>query len=131
MRAGLMATWVAVALVGCVSAQEVDVGQEAETFSGLFRQGFEQSDFYPDAGGGPWWFTDEGDLWSQIEPFASGTGRGVAVVVRMEVEGQVSAKGRHGHLGAYDRELIATRIVSLAAASEAEFEAAARRAAEE
>lgn len=126
-----MRNWIAAAaassvlLAACASGSEV----EADTISGLYRQGFEQSDFYPDAGGGPWWFTYDGDLWSQIEPFARGQGRGVAAVVRLEVVGEISGPGRYGHLGAYERELIASQIVSVEAASEAEFEAAAEAAA--
>lgn len=112
--------------LGCAAPK--DGGASAQTYSGLYRQGFEQSDFFPDTGGGPWWFTYEGDLWSQIEPFARGQGRGVAAVVRLEVEGEVSAPGRYGHVGAYERELIASRIVSVTGASEAEFETAAEAA---
>ncbi len=103
---------------------------DTQIHSGLFRQGFEQSVFYPDTGAGPWWFTYDGDLWSQIEAFATGTGRGVAVVVRLEVEGVLSAPGEYGHLGSYDRELITSRIISIEPASQDEFEAAARRAAD-
>ncbi len=128
MRAVWMGMGLAVALMGCAAAQEADVAPEAETYSGLFRQGFEQSAFYPDAGGGPWWLTYDGDLWSRIEPFATGTGRGVAVVARMEVEGAASPTTQYEYLGGYTHELIVTGIVSVEAASEAEFQAAAEAA---
>lgn len=128
MRSGIaMAAMVLAA--GCVGGSGPESAPGEATVSGLYRQGFEQSDFYPDAGGGPWWFTYDGDLWSQIEPFMRGQGRGLAAVVRLEVVGEISGPGGFGHLGAYERELIASQIVSVEAASEAEFAAAAEAAA--
>lgn len=100
----------------------------AETYSGLFRQGFEQSDFYPDGGGGPWWVSYGEDFGTRIAPFASGTGRGVAIVVRIEVEGEVSPPGDYGFIRAYEHELVVSRLVSVEAASQEAFEAAARAA---
>lgn len=125
LKSGLAAAILALS-TGCVSDGAGGAG--AQVHAGLFRQGFEQSDFYPDAGGGPWWLTHDGDLWSQISAHASGSGRGMAVVVRLEVEGEVSPPGRHGHVGAYERELVVSRVVSVEAASEAAFEAAAKAA---
>lgn len=125
----ILAAAIAVLAVGGCAGHVSDVEPEAPaSISGLYRQGFEQSDFYPAKGGGPWWLTYDGDLWSKLEPFVQGSGRGLAAVVRFEVIGEVSEPGRFGHLGAYERELVVERIVSVTGASEAEFEAAARLA---
>lgn len=125
MKAGVFGLAV-VLLAGC---QNAPGGEDETSYSGLYRQGFEQSDFYPDSRDGPWWFAWEGDVWEQIEPFMTGEGRGVSAVVRMTVAGQLSDEGRYGHLGAYKRELIATRIISIEPSSEEAFAAAAEQAA--
>ena len=114
---------------GCSNLTAGQDDAKLERYSGLFRQGFEQSDFYPDDGGGPWWLSYDGDFWTRIEPFNEGAGRGNHVLVRIEVAGELSPVGRHGHLGAYQRELTVERLLSVEAASDAEFEAAAAVAA--
>lgn len=113
---------------GCSTSPASQSGVQLEQYSGLYRQGFEQSDFYPDDGGGPWWLAYDGDFWSRIEAFGEGAGRGNHVLVRIAVTGQLSAIGRHGHLGVYERELNVERLLKVEVASDAEFEAAAAAA---
>lgn len=104
----------------------------AATYTGLFRQGFEQADFYPDAGGGPWWITWEAEeVGARFGEFWTGDGRARSGVMRMTVAGELSAEGRHGHLGAYKRELKVTEIREIAASTEEAFAEAAKKAGRE
>lgn len=104
-------------------------GSGGKTYSGLFRQGFEQADFYPDTGGGPWWVTWETEgIAEKFGEFWTGDGRGRSGVMRVTVAGELSAEGQHGHLGAYKRELKVTEIKDIKAATEEEFSAAAKKA---
>jgi len=129
-RIALIASAVLATLAtGCATSPASEGGAQFERYSGFYRQGFEQSDFYPGDGGGPWWLSYDGDFWSRIEPFGKGAGRGNYVLVRIEVAGELSAVGDYGHLGAYQRELRVERLLSVDAASDAEFEAAAAAAA--
>jgi hypothetical protein len=143
-----------------ISAQDDGIREMAEMLrQDLAALGFQEAELVPtDGHPGVWGYYDAGaertlmlymmydvqpvepDDW-QSPPFAAGLvdhelgtvlmGRGVEVVVRMEVEGEVSGPGEYGHLGVYDRELIATRIISVEAASEEAFQAAAEAAAPE
>jgi hypothetical protein len=79
-------------------------------YSGTWEFHFETSAFVTDAGDGPYWLVGEGDVWPQLTaPFSqTGSPWGRAHVV---VEGELSAPGQYGHLGAYARELRVTRVI--------------------
>lgn len=84
------------------------------TYSGYYRQGFEQSDFYTRDGQGPWWVDAGEPEWEQfMAHVVPASGRGSAATLRMTVEGQLMAGGGFGHLGQYDKRLFVTRIVDI------------------
>lgn len=95
-----------VALAACVSSAP----SAPRRFSGAWDFHFETSAFVSDAGEGPYWLAGDGDVWPQLTaPFApTGNPWGAAHVI---VEGELSAPGQYGHLGAYERELRVTRVI--------------------
>lgn len=83
----------------------------AQRFKGTFDFHFETSSFMSEDGQGPYWLSGEGDVWPQLTaPFRS-TGRPWGELA-VEIEGELSAPGRYGHMGAYTRELRVTRVLS-------------------
>ncbi len=93
------------ALAACASAP---VGPPR--FSGSWEFHFETSAFRTDAGEGPYWLAGDGEVWPQLTaPLTqAGSPWGEAHIV---VEGELSAPGSYGHLGAYARELRVTRVI--------------------
>jgi len=96
-----------------------------DVLTGVFRFGFEGSGFFPDAicpGAGPvYWVTwDAFDLGAALEtatgvaPFSGG----MITTYRASLEGGLSDLGSYGHLGAYERELTVTGLVSAELASD-------------
>lgn len=83
-------------------------------FSGTFDWHFETAAFLTDDGEGPYWLSAEGAAWSDITAPIERSGRGPWGRVRLVVEGQLSAPGQYGHLGAYERELRVTRVIESA-----------------
>lgn len=79
-------------------------------FSGSWAFHFETSAFRTDAGEGPYWLAGDGDVWPQLTaPFTqAGSPWGELYIV---VEGELSAPGQYGHLGAYKHELRVTRVI--------------------
>jgi hypothetical protein len=82
------------------------------TYSGIVSLGFEMSAFSSDDGRGPYWFAvgDDGEVWRQVsaplqERCGIDWGR-----VHLIAEGELSAPGEYGHLGAYERELRVFRV---------------------
>jgi hypothetical protein len=79
-------------------------------FTGTLEIGFEQVSFANDDGRGPYWLSAESGAWEDLtapltENCTMPWGR-----VRVVVEGVLSEEGRHGHLGAYERELRVTNV---------------------
>ena len=106
MRRVLLAGLLGLALSACASTPTAP-----HRYAGTWDWPFETSAFTTDDGQGPWWLHAEGQAWEQINaPFAAaGAGRwGRAHLV---VEGELSAPGRYGHLGAYAREFRVTRVI--------------------
>jgi hypothetical protein len=93
------------ALAACASAPA-----GPRRFSGSWEFHFETSAFRTDAGAGPYWLAGDGEVWPQLTaPFTqAGTPWGELHIV---VEGELSAPGSYGHLGAYTRELRVTRVL--------------------
>jgi hypothetical protein len=101
---------VAASLLGCVTEMADSVTWEpVQTYSGSYQPGWELSDFTPRGSRETWWLS--GNL-RRTEPFSLGYHpNGVHLFVT--VEGQLSSRGLHGHLGAYQRELRVIRIISV------------------
>jgi hypothetical protein len=92
---------------GCASTANEPVA----TFSGEWEWRFETSAFTANDGRGPWWLSGEGDVWAQLSAPIMQAGDGPWGRVRLTVEGELSAPGSYGHLGAYERELRVTRVL--------------------
>lgn len=92
---------------GCASS----VGEAPAMYSGEWEWRFETSSFATSDGRGPWWLSGEGDVWEQLSAPITRAGNGPWGRVRLVVEGELSAPGRYGHLGAYERELRVTRVI--------------------
>jgi hypothetical protein len=75
---------------------------------GVFSRGFEKNDFQPnDSSTSLWWITTLGDVaWHDVgfEPLGSAPSR-------LHIVGYLSPKGRFGHLGAYEHEVLITSAV--------------------
>ncbi len=93
--------------VGCASS----AGEAPATYSGEWDWRFETSSFASSDGRGPWWLSGEGDVWEQLSAPIMQAGNGPWGRVRLVVEGELSAPGTYGHLGAYERELRVTRVI--------------------
>jgi hypothetical protein len=95
------------------------------SWTGIYRQGFEQSHFYPDTGGGPWWVTWDGDvLGDRLEPFRTGEGRGRVALVRLTVTGELSRDDLPNFLGPFGAGVKVTEATGFSQATEADFTAA-------
>lgn len=106
MRRAFLVGLFALTLSACASAP-AETG--AQRYSGTWDWHFETSSFTTDDGEGPWWLDAEGAAWEQLNaPLAQGGPYGRVHVV---VEGELSAPGRYGHLGAYQRRLHVTRVI--------------------
>lgn len=102
-------------LAGCIGAAMACAGAPAQqTYSGVYHQGFEQSDFYTLSGDGPYWVTGSESVWDELQAFYQpAPGRGGGVTVKMTVEGQLETDGAFGSLDHYDTQLFVTRIVEI------------------
>ena len=100
----------AASLLGCATPTVDTVTWEpVQTYSGSYQPGWELSDFTPRGSTETWWLS--GNL-RRTEPFSLGYHpNGVHLFVT--VEGQLSSRGHHGHLGAYQRELRVIRVISV------------------
>ncbi|MGE0829178.1 MAG: hypothetical protein AB7O04_07495 [Hyphomonadaceae bacterium] len=100
-------------LTACATGARGDGPSQAgiQRFSGRWDFHFETSSFVTLAGDGPYWLAADGDVWPQLTaPFqATGSPWGQLDIV---VEGRLSPPGRYGHMGAYQRELQVTRVIS-------------------
>lgn len=111
---------------GCIAW--IRGAESPSEYSGIYRQGFEQSDFYTDDGQGPWWLEAEGEDWDQIQSFlVSRPGRGSYVTVRLTVRGSIAPfDGRGVTSSANDTRIIVEDILSIEQISDEAFQAAAR-----
>lgn len=100
-------TGLGVLAAGCASSS----GEPTAVYSGEWEWRFETSSFAPTDRRGPWWLAGEGDVWDQLSAPIMQAGNGPWGRVRLVIEGELSAPGRYGHLGAYERELRVTRVI--------------------
>ncbi|MGE0595471.1 MAG: hypothetical protein AB7P07_03855 [Hyphomonadaceae bacterium] len=97
-------------LSACVSS----AASAPRRFSGVWTWSFETSSFAADDGAGPYWLEAEGAVWREITAPIDRSGRGPWGRTRLVIEGEVSAPGAYGHLGAYERRLRVTRVIEAA-----------------
>jgi uncharacterized protein YceK len=84
------------------------------TYAGLYRFGFERSDFRLLGARERWWLTgDIGDLRRRMARPSVDKPPELRNPVFLVVEGDLSEPGHYGHMGAYRRELRVTNIVEL------------------
>lgn len=110
MRRAFLLGLLGVALPACASSAPA----ESRRYSGIWAWSFETSAFLPDGGEGPYWLEAEGPVWRELTAPIERSGRGPWGRVHVVVEGQMSAEGQFGHLGAYRRKLRVTRVVQAA-----------------
>ena len=111
-----------------VSLAEIETSADTQIWSGYYRQGFEQSDFYTREGEGPYWLSGAEDVFEQFIPFLSSeTGRGRATTVELTVEGTLDDQGGFGHAGRYPEQIFATRIIQIAPLPQEDWDALTRR----
>ena len=119
----LEAPVLAMPLAGCAEPMPPN-SVAPSAYAGYYRQGFEQSDFYPTSGGGPYWLTAEGDVWSRLQDYYNpAPGRGGGITVRLVVEGRLETGTGFGHLGAYPGALTVDRILDIEAMDPDEIDA--------
>jgi hypothetical protein len=84
-------------------AIQARLGRRTGTYSGIYVAGYERSEFRPCGSPERWW------LESRVRvPVPFGRGASSFVVAH----GVRSARGRHGHLGVYDREFLVDQLIS-------------------
>lgn len=97
-----------------------------EAFNGLYRSGFEMSDFYVLAGGaGPWWLETTDENWDELQSYlVPRPGRGSSVTVALTVTGWRETEGGYGNLGAYNTRIHVESIEAIRAITPEEFDLA-------
>lgn len=111
----------ALALGGAAAALALAAGaggQEA-VFEGRYTSGFEVSALAPCGerwAGESWWVMADSAAWAglraALDEVREGRGPGDYVTIFVRVRGAVTDTGRYGHVGAYDRRLRVTELVS-------------------
>ena len=112
MRRAFLFTLMAFALVACTTTTA------HQRFSGTLDWSFETSAFRTDDGQGPWWLSAEDGKWRDVVAPLQTTG-GPYGHLHVVVEGELSAPGHYGHMGAYERTLRVTRVIETRLLSEA------------
>jgi hypothetical protein len=108
MRRALLAGLAGLGLAACVSKS----APASNVYSGELDWHFETSSFVTNDGRGPWWLSADGAVWSDVVAPIQRGGGGPWGQVRLTVEAELSAPGRYGHMGAYEREIRVTRVIS-------------------
>lgn len=95
-----------------------------ETFTGVYRSGFEASDFYPlEGGSGPWWLTATGENWAELQSYlVRRPGRGSSVTVALTVTGWRETGGEYGGHGGYEASIYVESIEAIRAITAEEFD---------
>lgn len=106
MRRAFITGLAALALTACSTSSA-----QSHPVSGTLEVSFETSSFHTDDGQGPYWLSSEGDTWRQITAPLQQPGRPAWGRVHLVVEGDLSAPGHYGHMGAYVRSLRVTRVI--------------------
>jgi hypothetical protein len=116
----------AIALIAVSACAQAPAGPRE--YTGYLRQGFEQSDFYPAGGGGPWWVTLEEGEHATLDTLATGQGRGRAIVVQITAQGVEKGPVDFAFRPKFANSLHITKIVDAQKVSEEKFREIADRA---
>jgi hypothetical protein len=108
VRRAVLAGLLALCLCACAGK----AAQADNVYSGEWDWHFETSSFVTDDGAGPWWLSADGAVWNDVTAPLQHSGAGPWGRVRLTVEAELSAPGRYGHMGAYEREIRVTRVIS-------------------
>ncbi len=112
---------VAAALAGAAACGG-DGGEGRETFAGTYYTAFETSNFVPGEpcrpAGPTYWLIPEPDSGFQEALQAAGWQPVAPQAFYVRFEGELSAPGRYGHLGAYEREVRVRKTLEVRAAPE-------------
>ncbi len=100
-------------LFSCAPAANLQRGEE---FRGYYQAGFEVEAFEPCGSPEKWWVVRGDELNARYRQFVGAPYEPVFIVVR----GQVGPRGRYGHLGLYNRELVVQQVLEIRPLSEAD-----------
>jgi hypothetical protein len=96
-----------------------------ETFQGIYRSGFEASDFYLFDGQGPWWLESTSKVWDQLQSYlVERPGRGSSVTVTLTVTGWADFEGGYGPFGSHEAMIYVELIDTIRQIKPEEFEGA-------
>jgi len=99
------------ALGACVSGI---TGSEQEILAGHYSQGFEVDAFRPCGSEEKWWVTEGEELREKYRALAPKQYEEVYV----ELRGQAGPRGEFGHLGSYNREMVAGEVIEIRPAAD-------------
>lgn len=108
----ILAALVALTLASCATPET-----GPQRWSGRYEWSFETSSFVADGGRENWWVAADNPEAGAALNAAVATPGSPWGSARITVEGSISAPGHYGHLGAYQRELHVTRVISAEPAS--------------
>jgi hypothetical protein len=114
---------IAAVSVTVIEAEQVSLSPAPIQYAGYYVSSFEKSLFKPVDSTERWWLSGSyscPNTGIDLMP----RDQGATVPVFLIVRGKLSAKGRYGHMGAYDRELVVEMTIScrpLRANEKAEF----------
>lgn len=109
------------ALAGAAAAlaPAARTGPQEAVFEGRYTSGFEVSTLEPCGerwAGETWWVMADSAAWAglgaSLDEARAGRGPGDYVTVFVRVRGAVTDTGQYGHVGAYDRRLRVTELLS-------------------
>ncbi|MDA0349243.1 MAG: hypothetical protein O3C43_16575 [Verrucomicrobia bacterium] len=76
------------------SSEQPTIGQNVQTYMGIYKSGFEMNHFYTMEGQGPWWLESTDELHEKLQSFyVERPGRGGGVTVAMTVSAYTSDIG--------------------------------------
>ncbi len=82
-----------------------------ELYKGIARFGFEVSAFEPADSGEKWWLIPDGDAYEELRRSYDELAEEPYQGIHAEIRGEVSVRGRYGHLNSYDRTIRMTEFV--------------------
>lgn len=92
------------------------------TYQGIYRSGFDSSDFYLFDGEGPWWLEASGEAFEELQSYlVARPGRGSSVTVSVTVTGWIETEGGYGPLERHDTRIHAESIERIRPITEAEY----------
>lgn len=123
----------ATGVIGMLAVSACASATPPDQYSGVFRQGFEQSDFYTNDGHGPFWLS-YGEPGADLTPFVVDKGgRGTHITVRIEFQGHPIPVPEFAHSDQYSGAIEVIKFLSIESIDDDVFwtKAAAARASED